>query len=141
MRRRELPEPQTYEEWWLLVEQHRHSAKLLVSDKNAANQGYFHVGLAVEAALKAYIFKNERFTQWPNRRDDPNLYTHNLWKLFERSGIIVDKQSNFAPSWNVVLQWNRLQGYDCGKMPCNVAQSFYDAAFGECGVVIWLQSN
>jgi len=136
-----LSKPQTYEEWWLLVEQHRDSAKLLVSDKNVANQGYFHVGLAVEAALKAYICKTERFNRWPDRCDDPDLYTHNLWKLFKRSGIIIDRKSSIAPSWNVVLQWQRLQGYDFEKMPCKVAQSFYDAAFGECGVVVWLQRN
>lgn len=136
-----MSEPQTYDEWWELVKQHQRAAELLVCDKNAANQGYFHVGLAVEAALKAYIFRKERFNRWPDKSSQPDLYTHNLWKLFKRSGIIIDRQSKLAPSWQVVLQWERLQGYDHEKMPRRVAQSFYDAAFGEFGVIEWLRMN
>ena len=136
-----MSQPQTYDEWWALVEQHKRSAELLVCDKDAANQGYYHVGLAVEAALKAYICKNERFNRWPDRSDDPDLYTHNLWKLFRRSGIVLDSRSNFGPCWAVVLQWQRLQGYDHERMPRKVAQSFYEAAFGNYGVVEWLRTN
>jgi len=113
----------------------------LVDNKIAAAQGYMYVGFAVESALKAFICKKERFNRWPDRKDDPELYTHDLLKLFNRAGIIVDRSSAYAPCWRLVFQWNRAQGYHHGTMPRKVAKSFFEAAFGEYGVVTWLRQN
>lgn len=139
---RETPsQPQTYDDWWALVEQHKRSAKLLISEEMTANQGYYHVGLAVEAALKAYICKQNFFNHWPNRSVVPQLYTHNLFKLFEISGIVYEERSEFAPSWATVLHWQRLQGYDHKIMSRTSVQSIYEAAFGDYGVVEWLRTK
>ncbi|WP_295732155.1 hypothetical protein [uncultured Bartonella sp.] len=139
---RETPsQPQTDDDWWALVEQHKRSAELLISEEMTANQGYYHVGSAVEAALKAYICKQKFLNQWPVRAVARQLYTHNLFKLFQISGIEVDEHSEFAPSWATVLHWQRLQGYNHERMPRKVAQSFYEAAFGNYGVVEWLRTN
>jgi len=133
--------PQTPDEWWQLAAQHEAAARILIDNKMTAAQGYFHVGLAVEAALKAYICKKERFNRWPDRKDDPALYTHNLWKLFARSAIVVDSTSSFAPNWQIILHWKREDGYNPQEMPRKVARAFFEAAFGEDGVVTWLRQN
>lgn len=139
---RETPsQPQTDDDWWALVEQHKRSAELLISEEITANQGYYHVGSAVEAALKAYICKQIFFNHWPVRAVAPQLYTHNLFKLFQISGIEVDEHSEFAPSWATVLHWQRLQGYDHKIMGRTSAQSIYEAAFGIYGVVEWLRTK
>ena len=136
-----MSNPKTYDEWWALVKQHKRSAELLISDETTANQGYYHAGSAAEAALKAYICKYKYSNKWPDRSDANQLYIHNLSKLFQISGIVLDSRSNFAPSWATVLQWERLRGYDLEIMSCTAAQSFYEAAFGVYGVVEWLRTN
>jgi len=133
--------PQTADEWWQLAAQHEASARILIDNKITAAQGYSHVGFAVEAALKAYICKKERFNRWPDRKDAPELYTHNLLKLSEKADIIIDTKSPYAPCWRLIFRWQRAQGYHYGTMPKKVARDFYEAAFGEYGVVEWLRQN
>ena len=48
-------DPQSPSEWLLLVRQNEKTARLLAEDREVAAQAYFHVGLATECALKAYI--------------------------------------------------------------------------------------
>jgi hypothetical protein len=48
-------------------EQHEQSARVLAGDRVAAGQAYFHVGIAAESSLKAYIMWKERLNSWPDR--------------------------------------------------------------------------
>lgn len=136
-----MADPQSVDEWCALSQQHEAAAKLLCDDRKAAGQAIFHVGLAVEALLKAYIMKKERFNRWPSRHDRRDLYTHVLRDLLAASEITLDASDPLAPSWHTVLQWNRAQGYEPMLTPCSVARSYVDAAFGEHGVAVWLKSQ
>src|SRR5947209_5983531 len=62
-----MSNPDSVEGWLTLARQHEGAAKLLVQDKRVASQGYFHAGLAVECALKAYIMRRERLNAWPSK--------------------------------------------------------------------------
>lgn len=111
----------------------------LVENEATCAQAVFHAARATECALKAYIWRTERFNQWPSRRDRDELYTHDLRRLRSVAGIMVDPTEATAPSWHVMLQWDRNQGYDPKPMPSKVAQGFVEAAFGPDGVVTWLR--
>lgn len=134
-------DPQSPSEWLSLVRQHEKVARLVAEDRVAAAQAYFHVGFATECALKAYIMWKERLNRWPDKGDRPELYTHDLRNLVEIAGIEPRTTDATGPSWAVVLQWDRAQGYDPNPMPRRVARSMIEAAFGENGVVTWIRGT
>ena len=80
-------DPQSPSEWLSLVSQHEKAALVLAKNRLAAAQAYFHVGLATECALKAYIMWNEGLNRWPDIGSRRELYTHDLRKLVELAGI------------------------------------------------------
>jgi hypothetical protein len=122
-----------------LAEQHEQSARVLARDRVAAGQAYFHVGVAAECSLKAYIMWKERLNSWPDRSLRPELYTHDLRKLVQIAGIQLKTTDPLGPSWKVVLDWDRNQAYDPKPMPRRVALSMIEAAFGPKGVVTWIR--
>jgi len=134
-------DPQSPSEWLSLAKQHEVSARLLAEDRVAAAQAYAHVGFATECALKAYIMWNERLNAWPDRNSRPELYTHDLTKLVQIAGIVLKTSDPIGPSWAVVLQWDRGQGYDPKRMPRRVARSMVEAGFGQDGVVTWIRKT
>jgi hypothetical protein len=136
-----MPDPNTPEEWMMLVQRHERVARAMANDKVAAAEGHWHAGLAVECALKACIMQRERLNGWPSKDARPELYTHNLRALVGIAGIRPGPRDPEATSWYVVLQWDRNQGYDPKSMPRRFAQGMIEAAFGERGAVTWIRSN
>ncbi len=53
--------------------------------------------------------------------------------------IALPMKGRLGPSWKVVLDWDRNQGYDPNPMPRKVARSMIEAAFGQEGVVTWIK--
>lgn len=82
-------DPQSTSEWLSLVRRHETAARLLIDDRDACGELYFHVGTAAECALKAYIMWKERLNAWPEKDIRPDLYTHNLRRLAEIAGIQI----------------------------------------------------
>ncbi len=131
--------PASIAEWFTVCERHERLAFMAAEDKKAAALALFHVGSAVECALKAYIWHRERFNQWPDKASRPDLYRHDLRELLKISGIEPQPTDPTAPGWLTVLQWDRNQAYDPKRMPRTVARSYVEAAFGKDGVVTWLR--
>ena len=134
-------DPQSPSGWLELVRQHELAARALVGNRDTAAQSYFHVGMAAECALKAYIMWKERLNNWPDKDSRQELYTHDLRRLVQIAGIKLDTKDPIGPSWAVVFQWDRGQAYDAGPMPRKVARSVIEAAFGEKGVVTWIRET
>jgi hypothetical protein len=134
-------DPNSIEGWLQLSRSHEGSAKLLAENKDLAAQGFWHAGMAVECALKAYIFKKERFNDWPSKERRPDLWTHDLRELVKVAGIVLKPSDPTAAAWHVVLQWDRAQGYDPKPMPRKVARSMVEASFGPAGVATWIRQN
>jgi hypothetical protein len=132
---------QSPSEWLALVRQHEAAARLLAENRAVAAQAYAHVGSAAECALKAYIMWRERLNSWPERGSRPELYTHDLRRLVDIAGIELRTTDPVSPSWAVVFQWDRGQGYDPSPMPRKVARSMIEAAFGVNGVVTWIRKT
>lgn len=124
-----------------LCRQNEVTARIMAEDKEAAAQGFFHAGIAVECALKAYIWHRQRFNNWPSKEDRPDLHTHNLRKLKDIAGLKIKTTDAQAPSWHIVLQWDRNQAYDPKPMPRKVARSMVEASFGKDGVVTWMRQT
>jgi hypothetical protein len=101
----------------------------------------FHAGSGVEAALKAYIMRQERLNGWPSKASRPELYTHDLRQLARIAGIDVKNAGPRRPSWHVMFQWDRNQAYDPKPMPRRVARSFVEAAYGQDGIVTWIRTT
>ncbi len=136
-----MPDPQSPDDWLRLARQHELTARAMASSREAASQGFWHAGIAVEAALKAYIMAHERLNGWPSIDLRPELYTHDVRALMRVAGISVPRQGPVRASWQVALQWQRNQGYDPAVMPRKVAQGMVEAVFGVNGVVTWFREN
>jgi len=136
-----MQNPDSVQGWLQLVRQHETAALALVDSKTAAAQAYFHVGMAVECALKAYIMRKERWNAWPSKEAREDLYTHDLRLLKQMAGIDVKQTDTTAPAWHVMLQADRQQNYNPKPMPRKVARSLFDAAFCDEGVVTWIRQK
>jgi hypothetical protein len=105
-------------------------------------EGAWHsAGFAVECYIKAAIMQRERRNRWPDKDEDPELWTHDLRVLLTRLGIDpagFDPRNPVAPALKMVLEWRRESGYAIGKLPLKYASQFAEAAFGPDGVVEWL---
>lgn len=134
-----MADPRSIAEWLTLCAQHERAAVKLAEDKVAAGQAMFHAAVAVECALKAAVWHKERFNQWPSRGSRPDIYTHDLRALVRLAGIELNPAEPTAPSWHIMLQWDRAQSYEPKRMPRKVAQAYVEAAFGKDGVVTWLR--
>lgn len=133
-----MADPQSVADWLRLAAMHERMARLGCDDRLAAQQGQWHTGMGVEAALKAYIMHVRRLNRWP---DPPSpLHTHNLRILVREAGIVLNSQHPVGPAWHVMLQYDRSQGYEPKPMPRRVARSYLEAAFGPSGVVTWLRT-
>ena len=136
-----MADPQSPDEWLRLARQHELTARAMASSREAASQGFWHAGIAVEATLKAYIMARERLNGWPSKELREDLYTHDLRNLMRTAALSVPQRGPTRASWHVALQWQRNQGYDPAVMPRKVAQGMVDAVFGVDGVVTWLREN
>lgn len=134
-----MTDPDTVDGWLSLAGQHEEMAKLGCESRTAAQQGYFHAIMAVECALKALIWHNERFRSRPTLPQRPDLYSHNIRLLKENAAIKLKPSDPSGVSWAVVLSSDRGQYYDPKPMPRKIARQMVDAAFGEVGVVTWIR--
>ncbi len=136
-----MADPDSIEGWLALVSQHEAVARTMAANKIAAAQGWWHAGIAVECALKAYIMWKERLNAWPSREARGDLFTHDVRALSLIAGLTVGPTNPIAASWHLVFQWDRNQGYDPKPMPRKVARSMVEAVFGIDGVVTWIRSS
>lgn len=131
-------DPQSVHEWCALAVQKRDAAQVLLSAGHF-QEAWICAGFAVECAVKAAIFKNERFNSWPSRSRRPDLYVHDLYTLFGLAGInLVGITSDpVAPKIMTVCLWQRSDGYKT-RMPGKVARDICSAAFDVDGVLNWI---
>lgn len=129
------------EEWFSRAADKEKVARHFAEDKVAAREAILAAGSAVEFALKAVIMKRERFNSWPERSSRPEIYTHDLYTLFELAGIDHAMMPvRLRARWKVVLSWNRWMDYEYGRVPRRVARDMVEAAFADDGVVPWLKT-
>lgn len=104
-----------------------------------------HALAAVEATLKAIIWKHERWAEWPMRRnkDIDFLYRHNIEIMIDRCGLrtrLLHSKPHRA-SWNVIVNASVKQYRYSNEIPSDADTN----AVVKCvrhpdnGVVPWLK--
>jgi hypothetical protein len=125
---------------WRRCEDKRSVALRMVEDRRSCREAWVAAGAGVEFALKAVICSRERFNAWPSKAIRPDLYTHDLKRLFMAAGIdLKATPKEIRPAIRQVLDWDRNHDYSAAPMPRKVALGMVEAAFGPDGVVEWLK--
>ena len=136
-----MPDAATIGDWTALGDQCEFVARLIEPALGVSNITIQNAGFCVECLLKAHVMRQERLRVWPSRKQRPALYSHDLRLLVVLAGIMLDADDELAPSWHIVLQWDRNQGYDPDPVSEMVLSSFTTAAFGREGVATWLRQK
>ena len=133
----------------LTEKQFRHRAEAkrrvalgMVEDREHCREAWVAAGFAVEFALKALIMRENAWANWPSSAEQPHVHVHNLRVLMQIANIdlaVVPKK--FRAPIRQILDWERRHDYHGKIMPRKIARSMTDAAFGEAGVVEWLNQK
>jgi HEPN domain-containing protein len=114
---------------------------------NGSPDGLYHFsGQAVEVALKALIMRREGLSEFPSRKQDPGLYSHNLRDLMTRAGLapLLDAEikgaTDLGANWQAVRDWSyNTSRYPQGRTPREYAVAYYRAVTHQRdGVLTWL---
>jgi HEPN domain-containing protein len=119
-------------------------AKVLF-DSRRYEGAYYLLGYAVECAFKACIAKQTKRYDFPERKFINDIYTHDLNKLLNVSGLEPEhrKESKRNPSfelnWTIVKDWSEQSRYVTGISRAK-AKDFRSAVVSRrSGILPWLQ--
>lgn len=119
-------------------------AKVLFDNKFYEG-AYYLLGYAVECAFKACIAKQIRRHDFPDRKMVNDIYTHDLTKLLNVSGLAEEHRKecksnpDFEANWSIVKDWSEQSRYSTGVAMIQ-ARDFQTAVLGRRnGVLKWLQ--
>lgn len=121
-------------------------AKVLLDNK-CYEGAYYLLGYAVECALKACIAKQTKAFDFPDRKLINDIYTHDLEKLLNASGLKADHQNecganpSFQLNWTIVKDWSEQSRYT-DQVSKQKAKDFRSAIVSrKNGVLPWLQKR
>jgi HEPN domain-containing protein len=121
-------------------------AKVLLDNK-CYNGAYYLLGYAVECALKACIARQTKAFDFPDRKLINDIYTHDLEKLLNASGLKADHQNecranpSFQLHWTIVKDWSEQSRY-MDQVSKQKAKDFRSALVSrKNGVLPWLQKR
>lgn len=123
----------------------RKEAKILL-DNGALDGAFYLLGYSIECALKACIAKNMQHHVIPEKKFINDIYSHNLDRLLDLSGLKKDFENdcktnpNLAVNWAIVKDWSEESRYEYGVSPQTV-RDFYGAVSGRSGVLVWLKKR
>lgn len=130
-----------------LTELRLNEAKVLL-DNGAWEGSYYLAGYSVECALKACIAKQTRRYDFPpSRKVIDDIYTHNLEKLMNASGLASTfsnarkSDKKLAAHWNVVKLWSEAYRYDLNISEPLARNLFTAITDVPHGVLIWLKKR
>lgn len=119
-------------------------AKVLF-DNRRYEGAYYLLGYAVECAFKAYIAKQTKRYDFPDRKFVNDIYTHDLNKLLSVSGLESEyrkeskRNSNFELNWTIVKDWSEQSRYAAGVSRAKVKDFRAAVVSRRSGILPWLQ--
>lgn len=117
-------------------------ASAMVDDRDHCREAWVASGFSVEFAVKALIARRRGWDSWPSQQAHPELHTHTLRRLFTEAGIdLAAVPRPLLPSLKQIFDWERRHDYIAASMPRKVARSMFTAAFGDHGIVEWLNQQ
>lgn len=121
-------------------------AKILLDNK-CYEGAYYLLGYAVECALKACIARQTKAFDFPDRKLINDIYTHDLEKLLNASGLKAEHlkecrtNPGFQLNWLVVKDWSEQARY-IESVTKQKAKDFRSAVVSrKNGVLPWLQKR
>lgn len=119
-------------------------ANVLLSNKRYEGAFYL-LGYALECALKACVAKQFVRHDFPDKKFVNDIYTHDLNKLLNLSGLTTEhkkecaRNPNFEISWSIVRDWTEQSRYNT-NVSRQQAQEFHAAVTSrKNGVLTWLR--
>jgi len=129
-----------------LTELRVREAKTLL-ENNCFEGAYYLLGYAVECALKACIAKQTKRYDFPDKDFVNNIYTHDVTKLLQSSGLgqlhrqEIKNDATFELNWAIVKDWNEKKRYSIGVTEKEV-KDFHSAVLTRTnGVLAWLRKQ
>lgn len=140
-------EPQSGDEWERLADAKLAAARAIADAGGPWSELFDLSGLAVECALKAYIWRLYRWNRCPER--GTRLYKQFRTKLpglLRLAGLeetmkgLVNDTHPVGVSWLVIKDWNHNGKYWLDIKQRRAEDAFEAAASASHGVVAWLRS-
>lgn len=134
-------DPQTPDDWIAIADREMKDARACLTGSGSPEGLYYHAGLAVEAALKAVIWKRKRWNSWPDSKSQPDLYRHNLNRMMRLAGLEAElaEDPDVFVAWNVVREWRQQPRYTPAPMPNKVALDMIRCVrHPDYGILPWL---
>lgn len=131
-------------EWFSLCDRKLSDARALAAH-GSADGAYQLLAEAAECAAKGTIMRREGMNRWPDKKDRPALYSHNLVDLFAASDLLdCIRNRNLAPRETRIcygtLKGLHLRRYQRQGMPRKTVQGLIeDFANDEHGLLQWLK--
>ncbi|MGJ9459650.1 HEPN domain-containing protein [Oceanobacillus sp. CF4.6] len=112
-------------------------AKVLLENK-CYDGAYYLSGYVIECALKAWIAKNTREHDFPDKKIVDKIYTHDLTKLL---GVIgVSRPEQIEVNWSVVKDWSERDRYT--RHTNEEAENIFEAVNDPSeGVLQWIKEH
>ena len=117
-------------------------AKLLCEAGSHSN-AYYLAGYAVELGIKAIIARRFKADTIPDKVFVQDIYSHNLQKLIELTGIAeefrreLQRSDAFNAKWGIAIRWTESARYE--MIEPSEAQSLISAiGDAEAGILQWL---
>jgi HEPN domain-containing protein len=108
---------------------------------------YYLLGYAVECALKAYIAKQTKRYNFPDKNLAIKAYVHNLDQLINLVGLKskldedIKKNNVLGVNWAIVRDWNESSRYVSG-ITSKDARDFYSACTSrKNGILTWIRTK
>jgi HEPN domain-containing protein len=119
-------------------------AKVLLNNQ-CYSGAYYLIGYAVECALKSCIAKQIQRHDFPDKKLLNDVYTHDLEKLLNVSGLKVQLQNEvltnpaFALNWTKVKDWSEQSRYSVTISQADAEELFQAVTARKNGILTWLK--
>jgi hypothetical protein len=119
-------------------------ARILLNNRSYEG-AYYLLGYAVECAFKACIARRTRRYDFPDRKFAVDIYTHDLSKLLNLSGLEPEHRREsirnpiFELNWTIVKDWSEQSRYTAGVNRTKAADFRSAVVSRRNGILPWLQ--
>ncbi|OGK50025.1 hypothetical protein A3A55_03630 [Candidatus Roizmanbacteria bacterium RIFCSPLOWO2_01_FULL_40_14] len=119
----------------------KEAKKLLIARHYSGS--YYLAGYVIECALKAYIARKTRKSEFPDIDAVKASYTHNPENLIGAAGLKtqlnskIKSEKSFQVKWTTVIQWSEKSRYEIHTK--KEAEDLLTAIEDPKGVLKWIQ--
>ena len=108
---------------------------------------YYLAGYALECALKACIAKQVKLHEFPNKKLAQEVFTHDLGRLLQLSGLQPDfdvhlnSNAAFQLNWTIAKDWSEASRYDLTLSQAQARDLYSACTARQNGILSWISSR